>query len=129
MQKHLEIIIRSEIGKPPTEDDLDKMNFWFRDLIDSIGMKILSGPHTVYCNKEGNRGYTGVCAIETSHLALHSWDEETPYILQLDLYTCSDLDVSIVIEKLMQFEPKKIHYMLIDKENKLELLEEKTIVL
>lgn len=125
MLKHQHLIVRSEIKNPPTEFDLDKMNLWFTDLIKSIDMKILSGPHTVYCKMVGNRGYTGVCVIETSHIALHTWDEESPSVIQLDVYTCSDLDVSIVIDKLKVFEPVDIDYTFIDRDGELRILEKK----
>ena len=88
-------------------------------------MKILSGPHTVYCKMVGNRGYTGVCVIETSHIALHTWDEESPSVIQLDVYTCSDLDVSIVVDKLKVFEPVDIDYTFIDRDGELRILEKK----
>lgn len=129
MLKHQHLIVRSEIKNYPTEADLDKMNFWFQDLITSINMKILSGPHTVYCNVVGNRGYTGVCVIETSHIALHTWDEDDPSIIQLDVYTCSELDISVVVEKLKVFDPKVIHYTFIDRDDGLKIVEEKTLVL
>jgi S-adenosylmethionine/arginine decarboxylase-like enzyme len=125
MLKHQHLIVRSEIKTPPTEFDLDKMNLWFKDLIQSIGMKILSGPHTVYCKMVGNRGYTGVCVIETSHIALHTWDEESPAVIQLDVYTCSNLDVSVVIDKLKVFDPVKIDYTFIDRDGELRILEQK----
>lgn len=127
MLKHQHLIVRSEIKTPPTEYDLEKMNLWFKDLIESIGMKILSGPHTVYCKMVGNRGYTGVCVIETSHVALHTWDEDSPHIIQLDVYTCSDLDVSIVMDKLKVFNPTTVDYTFIDRDGELTILDKKRI--
>jgi len=129
MLKHQHLIVRSEILTPPTENDLDNMNFWFKDLIESIGMKILSGPHTVYCKMVGNRGYTGVCVIETSHIALHTWDEENPAIIQLDVYTCSDLDINVVFDKLKKFNPVTIDYTFIDRDNELKIVEKNKIIL
>ena len=129
MLKHQHLIVRSEILTPPTENDLEEMNFWFKDLIQSIGMKILSGPHTVYCNMVGNRGYTGVCAIETSHIALHIWDEASPATIQLDVYTCSDLQVSVVFDKMKRFNPVSIDYTFLDRDNEIKIIEKKLITL
>ena len=129
MLKHRHLIVRSEILTPPTEHDLDEMNFWFKDLIQSIGMKILSGPHTVYCKMVGNRGYTGVCVIETSHIALHTWDEDNPAVIQLDVYTCSHLDIETVFEKLKKFKPINIDYTLIDRDTDLKIVDKKKIIL
>ena len=127
MLKHQHLIVRSEIKNPPTEFDLEKMNLWFTDLIKSIGMKILSGPHTVYCKMVGNRGYTGVCVIETSHVALHTWDEDNPAVIQLDVYTCSDLDISVVMDKLKVFKPLNVDYTFIDRDGELKIIEKKKI--
>lgn len=123
MLKHKHLIVRAEINNPPSANDLDKMNFWFQDLIESIGMKILSGPHTVYCEVVGNRGYTGVCVIETSHIALHTWDEDTPAVIQLDVYTCSELDIDTVFKKIKQFEPTVVEFTLIDRDGELQILD------
>jgi len=129
MLKHKHLIIRAEINSPPSADDLDKMNFWFQDLIESIGMKILSGPHTVYCPVIGNRGYTGVCVIETSHVAIHTWDEDSPAVFQLDVYTCSELDVEIVFTKIKQFDPITIDYTLLDRDGDLVILEKNKLTI
>ena len=128
MLKHQHLIVRSEIKNPPTEFDLEKMNLWFTDLIKSIGMKILSGPHTVYCKMVGNRGYTGVCVIETSHVALHTWDEDNPAVIQLDVYTCSDLDISVVMDKLKVFKPVNVDYTFIDRDGELKIIEKKKTI-
>lgn len=122
MLKHQHLIIRAEIANPPYEKDLDYMHVWFKDLIESINMKILSGPHVVYCNMPGNRGFTGVCCIETSHIAMHIWDEDNPSIIQLDVYTCSTLDIDVVFNKMKRFIPKLIDYTYIDRDNKLEII-------
>lgn len=129
MLKHKHLIVRAEINNPPSADDLDKMNFWFQDLIESIGMKILSGPHTVYCPVIGNRGYTGVCVIETSHIAIHTWDEDSPATIQLDVYTCSELDVEIVFSKMKQFDPTMIDYTLIDRDGDLVILDKNKLTI
>lgn len=128
MLKHQHIIIRAEILNPPQESDTDMMNNWFKDLIESIEMKILMGPYTVYSNMIGNRGFTGICAIETSHIALHVWDEDVPGVLQLDVYTCAHLDLNVVVKKLQQFIPTKIEYCFIDRDDDLEILNQGTIV-
>lgn len=127
MLQHKHLIVRAEVNKAPGPEDLDYMIEWFSDLIISIRMKILSGPHVVYSEMENNRGFTGVCVIETSHVALHTWDEEDPAILQLDVYTCSDLDVMNVIGKLDVFEPRKVEYVYLDREKNVKLLELKEI--
>lgn len=117
MLEHKHLIIRAEIANPPGPHEEEYMVQWFMDLIDSIGMKILKGPYVTYLDKEGNRGFTGVCIIETSHVAMHVWDEGSPGLMQLDVYTCGALDINIVFDKLRTFEPVKIDYKFLDREH------------
>jgi S-adenosylmethionine/arginine decarboxylase-like enzyme len=63
-------------------------------------MKTIQGPYASYVTKEGNRGLTAVVMIETSHIAMHVWDETDPATMQFDLYTCSTLPVEQVIKNL-----------------------------
>lgn len=121
MLKHEHLIIRAEILKPPLAHDIEFMNDWFKDLIESIGMKILLGPYTVYSEMVGNRGFTGICAIETSSVTMHVWDEDKPSLMQLDIFTCATLDCDIVMDKLKVFKPDKIEYLFIDREKELEV--------
>jgi S-adenosylmethionine/arginine decarboxylase-like enzyme len=95
-------------------------------LVAKIGMKILMGPYAVYSNMEGNRGLTAVTIIETSHIALHVWDEETPAVMQLDVYTCSSLDIYDVFEVLEEFDPQKITYKYLDRDYSIAILDSGT---
>ena len=63
-------------------------------------MKTIQGPYASYVTKDGNRGLTCVVMIETSHIALHVWDEPYPAEIQFDLYTCGELPVQDVINNL-----------------------------
>jgi S-adenosylmethionine/arginine decarboxylase-like enzyme len=94
-----------------------------KKLVDKIGMKILMGPYAVYSDMVGNRGLTAVTIIETSHIAMHVWDEVDPALMQLDVYTCSTLDIEDVFEALKEFDPILIEYKYIDREHELKLLD------
>ena len=76
-------------------------------------------PLAFYCKKKGNKGATCVAVIETSHIALHVWDENNPSLIQLDVYSCSDLHEDIVFSHLEQFKPEKIQYKLLDRNHSL----------
>lgn len=117
MLKHQHIIIRAKVLRPPQKNDAEMMTQWFADLVESIGMKILMGPFAVYCDKEGNRGFTGGCYIETSHATFHSWDERDPGTIQLDIYTCSCLNKQTVFDKMKVFEPISAHFCFLDRES------------
>ena len=114
---HKHLIIRAEVENPPTSPE--GIVTWMRELVEEIDMKILMGPYAVYSEMEGNRGLTAVTIIETSHIALHVWDEVEPALMQLDVYTCSTLDPYEVIEAISGWEPVKIEMKYLDREHNL----------
>ena len=96
--QHKHLIVRAEVSKPPTNQKW--AHTWLTDLVSKIGMQICQGPITTYLDNPGNRGLTGLVIIETSHIALHCWDETDPGLLQLDVYTCGDLPTDIIFEEI-----------------------------
>jgi len=118
--EHKHLIVRAKVKEPPK--DVKSIKTWMKTLVDCIGMKVLMGPYAVYSSVVGNQGLTAVTIIETSHIALHIWDEENPSLLQLDVYTCSTLNVSDVLDMIQDFEPIEIDYYFIDRETELKLL-------
>jgi S-adenosylmethionine/arginine decarboxylase-like enzyme len=123
--EHKHLIVRAELNYPPY--NVTDIKQWMRDLVDRIGMNILMGPYAVYSDMEGNQGLTAVTIIETSHIAMHVWDEVQPAIMQLDVYTCSTLDVNDVFDAIEEFEPVKVEYKYIDREQSLTLLDKGVI--
>ena len=92
-------------------------------LIKSQGMNILSGPHVAYVDKVGNLGLTGVAIIETSHVAVHIWDETSPALVQLDFYTCGTLDKDAILGAIKPWGVVKNAFLVLDRENDVEALE------
>ena len=84
-------------------------------------MKMLGQPNAHYVYDKGNRGLTCLAVLSTSHIALHTWDEVSPALLQLDVYSCSDLDKKIVFKHIEQFEPKEINYVTIDRDKAIHI--------
>jgi S-adenosylmethionine/arginine decarboxylase-like enzyme len=117
---HKHLIVRAEIKKPPTAESAVKV--WMGELIETIGMKLMMGPYAKYLDVKGNRGLTCVAIIETSHIALHVWDEDDPALMQLDVYTCGNLDPYDVVNAIQQFEPTKVEMKYLDRENGLSEL-------
>ena len=119
-QKHKHLIIRADIGCCPQEDDLNKISDWIRGLIKKIKMKLLAGPYTTYVNEKGNKGLTSVAIIETSHIALHIWDETNPGLMQLDVYSCADFIPKDVFDEInSMFKTIKMEYKFLDREKEL----------
>lgn len=118
---HRHLIVRAEVLKPFQDCDLAER--WIRELVSKINMKILSGPHVMYSDMPGNRGLTAAAVIETSHIVLHLWDEVQPALAQLDIYTCSCLDLQTAFGHFGILEPVRIDYKFIDRDHGLTEVE------
>ena len=114
---HKHLIVRAEVRLPPKDETRAKE--FLRELIEGINMKILFGPEARYVDIVGNRGLTCFAIIETSHVVMHTWDECDPAIIQLDVYTCGELNTDVVFDFLKQFDPIKIDYKYLDRETDL----------
>ena len=107
---------------PPTSETV--VIDWLRDFVEKIGMKVIQGPFASMVTAEGNRGLTATVMIETSHIAFHIWDEAKPSLLQFDLYTCSELNVSFVLRTLESFFTfEEYQYMVLDRENGFKIIQ------
>jgi S-adenosylmethionine/arginine decarboxylase-like enzyme len=116
---HKHLIVRAEAIKPPKDED--QLKEWMKEFVDSINMKIFMGPYVKYCNMEGNRGITAVAIIETSHIAMHIWDEVSPALMQFDVYSCGELNVENICSKIKQdFNIEKIEYKFLNRETGLQ---------
>ena len=119
-QQHKHLIVRADISWCPQEEDLNKISDWIRSLIKKIDMKLLAGPYTTYVNEKDNKGMTSVAIIETSHIALHIWDEINPGLMQLDVYSCADFNPLDVFDKVNElFQTIKLEYKFLDREKEL----------
>ena len=119
-QQHKHLIVRADIGWCPQEEDLNKISDWIRSLIKKIDMKLLAGPYTTYVKEKGNKGMTSIAIIETSHIALHIWDEVSPGLMQLDVYSCADFNPPDVFDKVNElFQTIKMEYKFLDREKEL----------
>ena len=116
MLKHKHLIIRANVENPPKDEQA--IVEWAKQLINNIGMKIMMGPYAKYCTMQGNRGLTCVTIIETSHIAIHAWDEEQPGLIQLDVYTWGFKQI-LYLGSMQEFNPIKIDYKYLDRENEL----------
>ena len=116
---HKHLIIRAEASRPPTDEE--QLQNWMREFIESIDMKVFMGPYVKYCRMPGNRGITAVAIIETSHIAMHIWDEPKPALLQMDVYSCGEFDHTDICKKLMSdFDIHKIEYKYLNRETGLK---------
>jgi S-adenosylmethionine/arginine decarboxylase-like enzyme len=113
MPKHKHLIIRAEVNRPIiSEKEIKK---WLRNLVKKIDMNIIKGPYASYVSQEGNRGITAIVMIETSHIAIHVWDEQTPSLVQCDVYSCAEFSSNEVLIEFATMEPTKIEHILLDR--------------
>jgi len=113
MPAHKHLIIRAEVNRPITSEK--EIKKWLRNLVKKIDMNIIKGPYASYVSKEGNRGITAVVMIETSHIAIHIWDETSPALVQCDVYSCAEFSSNEVLVEFVEMEPIKIEHMLLDR--------------
>ena len=122
---HAHIIIRCEAKTFFNKKEGGEFADWIVTLVERLKMNLMIGPIINYVSREGLRGWTGIAAIETSSITVHVWDEPTPNVIQMDVYTCGCLDVDTVLESLKQFDPVTIEYLLLDREKNIVLKEYK----
>ena len=113
MPKHKHLIIRAEVNCPITSEK--EIKKWLRNVVKKIDMKIIKGPYAAYVSKEGNRGVTGVVMIETSHIAMHVWDEERPALVQCDVYSCAEFSGNEVLAEFVPMDVVKMDHIMIDR--------------
>ena len=112
--KHKHLLIRAEVQNPPKNEE--ETISWMRKLIKTIDMNILAGPYSSQVSKKGNKGLSGVAIIATSHISIHTWDEQEPALIQLDVYSCKEFKKSDVIDCLDEFKPVIVEYKYFDRE-------------
>lgn len=121
LQDHKHLIVRALTNRFPR--DVDELKKWIVDLVEKIDMELAKGlpnnPSVYYCSQEGNTGLTGFAIIETSHIAIHIWDEVEPNLVQMDVYSCSLFDPETVFEHFSCFDPVEIQYKYIDRNDEL----------
>ena len=111
---HHHLLIRAQVAAPPLRDfDLARA---LRALVKKIRMKILQGPNVKYCAVAGNRGWSGSVIIETSSITFHCWEEVSPAVIHLDIYSCAPFAVEDVMPWLQQFELEAVDYKFLDRE-------------
>lgn len=117
MLEYKHLIIRAELDNCP--DNPEWVHEWLVNLVETIGMNILDGPHVKRVDTViGNIGCTGVVVIETSHVAVHFWEETG--LMQLDIFTCGEMNLELIWPLLECTQPSKIQWKLLDREKGLE---------
>ena len=118
---HQHLLIKAWVKEAPKSEET--LNEWLRNLASAIDMKVCIEPRSKYVDTPGNKGLTGQIGIETSHIAIHVWDEEVPGMLQFDVYSCKKFDITTVLSKINEFKTVRLEYMVIDRNNEFVIKE------
>ena len=119
MPVHKYLIIRAEVNHTITSEK--ELRKWLRNLVKKIDMKIIKGPYAAYVSKEGNRGLTGIVMIETSHISIHIWDEESPALVQCDVYSCAEFSSNEVLAEFVPMDVVTIDKIMLDRVDELKI--------
>lgn len=112
---HKHLLINGKTTNPPTSKRAVKK--WLKNLVHDIGMHRIGGPFVRYVKAPGNKGLTAVVMIETSHIALHIWEEGPNPYFRFDLYTCGPLHHTTVLDHVASFlSAKEMEWVAFDRE-------------
>lgn len=110
---HQHLLVKCWVTNPPKKEEL--LNKWFNYLVETVGMKVVAGPTSVYVSDPGNEGLTGTVTLATSHGSLHCWDQLSPAMVQFDLYSCKSFTLEQVIKCFEPWGLVSYSYVMIDR--------------
>lgn len=111
---HLHLLVKGYMKTPPKNEKI--LNTFFKQLVDSVGMKVVAGPTSVYVNEPGNEGITGTVTLATSHSSIHVWDNQNPAMFQFDLYSCCEFSPKAVLSEIdLWFGLESAHWVMFDR--------------
>ena len=93
---HQHLLVKCWVTNPPKKEDL--LNKLFTYLVETVGMKVVAGPTSVYVSDPGNEGLTGTVTLATSHASIHIWDNAEPPMVQFDIYSCKEFSLEQVMK-------------------------------
>ena len=119
---HQHLLVMCWVTNPPKK--AEQLNKWFINLVETVGMKVVAGPTSVYVSDPGNEGLTGTVTLATSHASIHIWDEEKPSIVQFDIYSCKCFELEQVMKCFEPFGLVKAEWVMIDRNDKPTIVSE-----
>lgn len=118
---HKHVLFKAKLSNPPTTEL--QVHRWIEAIVPEIGMEFFMGPYCKKSDLEGNKGITGIAVITTSHIALHTFDNDDGTAdLQLDVYSCKCFDKKVVMDSLkILYGASEFQIVEIDRNNQLTI--------
>lgn len=110
---HQHLLVKCYAKHPPKE--VDVLNKWFTNLVETVGMKVVAGPTSVYVNDPGNEGLTGTVTLATSHSSIHIWDNLEVPMFQFDIYSCKMFTLEQVMSCFKDWGLVEAEWVMIDR--------------
>jgi S-adenosylmethionine/arginine decarboxylase-like enzyme len=110
---HQHLLVKCWVTNPPNKEEL--LNKWFTYLVETVGMKVVAGPTSVYVSDSGNEGLTGTVTLATSHASIHIWDNAEPPMVQFDIYSCKEFTLEQVMKCFNPWGLIKAEWVMIDR--------------
>lgn len=131
MLKHKQLLLSLRVKYPP--HDHVEVEAWLSFIIKRINMKIAKAdtipknPMAYFCENPANLGVTGIGILETSHTAVHVWEDESPAKFEFDLYSCAEFDITDILTMSKIFGIVDGSYAVIERDNGIKIIEQGNI--
>jgi len=119
---HQHLLLKCLVKNPPKKEEV--LNDWFVNLVETVGMKVVAGPTSVYVSEPGNEGLTGTVTLATSHASIHIWDSIEIPMLQFDIYSCKCFTLEQVMDCFKPWGLIKAEWIMIDRNNNPSVISE-----